>query len=425
MAYKPVIDQGGYGTTPQQQQQTSFRILSSPGAAPSVPATPDIGTTQWVDRLKSSVGSTAVKTTPAMPAPINPANYQTNPTTIADLSKKYGFDYSRDYAKNQAQVRHQGQIDSITGQRERLEHETESAKTDLQHDYFKKFLQQRQGMADVGINAGIASERNLRLDMSRQNALGDILANSQLRHQDLDRQLATGAKEAIAYEEQLYNERLQQAFQNSMDYSRFQQSENQWRAGMDAQQRQQTVDERWRSHEWNNMSYAQKQKMIVDAEKYGMDKAWEMHKFEAGMAFEAGMQGGVPGGANFTQFKVSSPYGTRNDPFTGKPTQHRGVDFATPMNTPIGATVGGTVIHAGYTDGGFGNYVAVKDANGLVHIYGHLNGVNVKKGDKVSPGQIVGPSGNSGRSKGAHLHYEVRRDSIGGSSIDPMPFLKG
>lgn len=102
---------------------------------------------------------------------------------------------------------------------------------------------------------------------------------------------------------------------------------------------------------------------------------------------------------------------------------HKGIDFSMPVGTPIGATVSGTVIHAGWTDGGFGNYVAVKDKNGYVHIYGHLEYVAVKKGQTISAGTIIGKSGNTGKSTNPHLHYEVRKNSIGGSSVDPTPFL--
>src|SRR5699024_4836574 len=144
---------------------------------------------------------------------------------------------------------------------------------------------QRQELANTGLNAGIAAERDLRLGMNRDYALADILANEQLYNQELDRNLSTIDKEEQAYAEQLYNDRLEQAFGMSMDYSRFNQSENQWRAQMAMQQRNQQAEEAWREFEFNNMSYSERVKLIADAEKYGMDKAWDRHKFDAGLAF--------------------------------------------------------------------------------------------------------------------------------------------
>lgn len=273
--------------------------------APEIPSLPDVGVEGWIDKLKKDLGG---KTTgPKLPAQVNLDKYRTEMATIKDIEKKFGFDYSRSYANKQAEVMAQAQKDAIASQRERMEYETESAKTDLQHDFFNQYLQQRQELSDRGLNAGISAERDLRLEMNRQHVLADILANAQLRGQELDRDEARIVKEALAYAEQLYNERLQQGFSNAMDYSRFQQSENQWRAQMAMAQRQQTVEERWREHEWNNMSYSDKQKILIDAEKYGMDKAWEKHKFEAGLAFEAGMAGGVANVGNLKTSKGTPP----------------------------------------------------------------------------------------------------------------------
>src|SRR5690606_33983129 len=125
--------------------------------------------------------------------------------------------------------------------------------------------------------------------------LADILANSQLYNQELDRRLATIAAEEQAYAERLYNERLQQGFANALDYSRFIQSENQWLAQMAMQQRAQAVEEAWREYEFNNMSAAERANLLADAEKFGMEMAWERYKFDAGLAFEAGYAGGGTG----------------------------------------------------------------------------------------------------------------------------------
>jgi len=137
-----------------------------------------------------------------------------------------------------------------------------------------------------------------------------------------------------------------------------------------------------------------------------------------------GVGGGWIPNLSDNKFKVSSPYGTRTHPTTGeKNKMHNGVDFAMPVGTALSSTISGVVIHAGYTDGGFGNYVAVKGQGGDVHIFGHLDSVSVKAGQTIQAGALIGKSGNTGRSSGPHLHYEVRKGSISGQAVDPMQYL--
>lgn len=91
-----------------------------------------------------------------------------------------------------------------------------------------------------------------------------------------------------------------------------------------------------------------------------------------------------------------------------------------PKGTPIGATIGGTVIEATFNKS-YGNVVKVKDALGNIHIYAHLDKLSVQKGQKIGKGVIVGNSGSTGRSTGPHLHYEVRNGKNVG--VDPTPYL--
>lgn len=96
------------------------------------------------------------------------------------------------------------------------------------------------------------------------------------------------------------------------------------------------------------------------------------------------------------------------------------MDIAVPKGTAIGATMGGTVIEAGER-GTYGLTVVVKDAMGNTHRYAHLDRINVKKGQKIGQGVIIGNSGNTGRSTGPHLHYEVKNSK--GIASDPTVFL--
>lgn len=255
----------------------------------SAPSSHSIGgssTNNWVSNLKRTLNVNK-QSTPKLPKPINFSQYSTPMTTIKDIEKKYGFDFSRNYAEQQAKAEYQSKRDEIQTARDRLAYESEQAKEGLQHDYFHKFRDESQSLANRGMNAGIAAEGYTQLDFKRQRDLASILSEEQLKQQELDRRASTIEKEEQMKAESIYNERLSQGFGHALDLSRFQQSENQWRAQMAMQQRAQRVEEAWREHQFNNMSYTQKMKLIADAEKYGLDQAWERHKFEAGLAYQA------------------------------------------------------------------------------------------------------------------------------------------
>jgi hypothetical protein len=122
---------------------------------------------------------------------------------------------------------------------------------------------------------------------------------------------------------------------------------------------------------------------------------------------------------------VSQGFGVSNDHESG----HPGIDFAVPLDTQLLAAASGTVTVASNADpGGYGLYVEIQTPDGFTLRYGHLHNANVKVGDQVHAGQVIGQSGgeangpNSGNSTGAHLHFEVRKD---GQAIDPTPFLAG
>jgi len=112
---------------------------------------------------------------------------------------------------------------------------------------------------------------------------------------------------------------------------------------------------------------------------------------------------------------VSSAFGMRSDPFTGKPQFHKGMDLAAPAGTPVVAALPGKVTSVGY-EPGYGNNVVVEHGDGLRTRYGHLASINVKVGDMVTSDDTLGKVGSTGRSTGAHLHFEVTRM---GRPIDP------
>jgi len=119
--------------------------------------------------------------------------------------------------------------------------------------------------------------------------------------------------------------------------------------------------------------------------------------------------------------RITSPYGWRKDPFHGERKMHKGIDFADEFKAPIYATASGTVV-ATEEYSGYGKQIRIDHGNGYVTTYSHLNKYEVKKGDKVKKGDIIGRMGSTGRSTGVHLHYEVHKD---GKAINPIQYVKG
>ncbi len=111
----------------------------------------------------------------------------------------------------------------------------------------------------------------------------------------------------------------------------------------------------------------------------------------------------------------SSGYGWREDPINRRAKFHQGTDYRGKRGTPVLAAGDGTVVFAGRR-GGYGRVVFVDHGNGIITRYAHLNKIECKKGDKLLAGQRLGQLGSSGRTTGAHLHFEVRLD---GRSVDP------
>jgi murein DD-endopeptidase MepM/ murein hydrolase activator NlpD len=128
----------------------------------------------------------------------------------------------------------------------------------------------------------------------------------------------------------------------------------------------------------------------------------------------------IPTAMPAASMMMSSGFGYRADPFTGAAAMHAGLDFKGPVGTPILAAAEGKVVTAGF-NGGYGNTIEIRHANGLVTRYAHLSGLNVRRGQMVDRGVQIGRMGSSGRSTGSHLHFEVR---LNGQAINPRKFLE-
>lgn len=116
---------------------------------------------------------------------------------------------------------------------------------------------------------------------------------------------------------------------------------------------------------------------------------------------------------------VTSDFGYRRSPFTDRREFHKGLDIAGPTGTPIYATAKGKVLSAG-KDGAYGLTVAIDHGAGIVTLYAHMQRINIKSGQEVSRGELVGYIGNTGRTTGPHLHYEVR---LNGIPVDPIRYI--
>ncbi|HRE36600.1 MAG TPA: M23 family metallopeptidase, partial [Sphingopyxis terrae] len=128
----------------------------------------------------------------------------------------------------------------------------------------------------------------------------------------------------------------------------------------------------------------------------------------------------IPSRRPIEQMSLSSSYGMRVHPITGKLARHNGVDIPAPYGTPIYATADGIVGRAQRL-GGYGNYVEIEHGNAIETRYGHMSSFVVQPGQQVKKGDVIGYVGSTGRSTGNHLHYEVRID---GEPVNPMPFVR-
>lgn len=120
--------------------------------------------------------------------------------------------------------------------------------------------------------------------------------------------------------------------------------------------------------------------------------------------------------------RMASGYGWRSDPFTKARKKHFGMDFTAPRGTPIYASGDGKVIRADQGSAGYGKHVRIDHGFGYISLYAHMSKYNVRKGQKVKRGDLIGFVGNTGRSKAPHLHYEVHKNGV---KINPINFYYG
>ena len=125
---------------------------------------------------------------------------------------------------------------------------------------------------------------------------------------------------------------------------------------------------------------------------------------------------------NENLMRMASGYGYRKDPFTKKRRFHWGMDFTAKKGIPIYATGNGVIKRADNRSSGYGNHIRLDHGFGYVSLYAHLSKYNARRGQTVKRGDIIGYVGNTGRSVGPHLHYEIFKDN---KRINPLNFYYG
>ncbi len=130
---------------------------------------------------------------------------------------------------------------------------------------------------------------------------------------------------------------------------------------------------------------------------------------------------GAPGALSWpVSGRISSPFGMRTNPVSGRFLMHTGIDIAAEMGTTIIAPADGKVISAGWNDGGYGNMIILDNGGPMSTVFAHLSQIFVAADQEVKRGQAIGAVGSTGESTGPHLHFEVRID---GKPVDPMSYL--
>lgn len=221
------------------------------------------------------------KVTPKKPAAIKPLtqpeinfnSYKTTSASVADISKKYGIDYSRQYAQRQAEAAAQAKRTGLQTQLKQTDTGVRNATDAIDKSYFQKGLQQAQSNVNGGVNAGLANETNVRLGMNRQAEMADMQREAQTARQGINQQLTDVETQRVAQEEQMYQERMQQAIALIQQDRSLDQNEKQALLNAAIQQRGQNIDQQqfgqqldWDKYQFNNVNATDKMK--IDWDKY-------------------------------------------------------------------------------------------------------------------------------------------------------------
>lgn len=207
--------------------------------------------------------------------PVNQDQYRTQSATVKDLSNKYGFDYSRNYAARQAETEAQARRDQTQSNLRQVDAGVRQGVQGIDQNYFQQLMNTNQGMANRGMNAGVSQDAQTRLGMSQQAELGQLYTAAQNQRFQLNNDLTRIEDERLAREESLYQQRLAQAFDQIQNMNRFNQAENQAMLQAALQQRQMNIgiDQFDRNLAW-------------DQDRFGQQMDWERHQFNNLSAYQ-------------------------------------------------------------------------------------------------------------------------------------------
>lgn len=240
---------------------------------------------------------------PKPTAAVNLNAYRTNPTTIADLTKR-GFDYSKGFAQQQAQALADSQRAGLNTQMKQVDANVRGANDSLNRNYFQQYMNQQQNQVGAGINGGIQADQNLRLSMNRQSALGNMYRDAAVQKSGIQANLSQVDQQRVANANKIYNDRLQQAFQNAQGDTAARRGENlalmggalqqrgqnvgmdQWQKNFDEQKRQwqssfnqgrteYADNKQWREYIFNHMSESERASLEWAKQVHGEDAAWK------------------------------------------------------------------------------------------------------------------------------------------------------
>lgn len=171
---------------------------------------------------------------------------------------------------------------------------------------------------------------------------------------------------------------------------------------------------------WEDSLRILEAKMGLDAaDKMTLDRSKELQQIANERLF---MLRGIPNGHPLKTGRITDGFGYRNDPITQQKKMHNGMDWSVNRGTPVFATADGAVEYSGYhKKSGYGKLIIISHNFGFKTYYGHMDKQLVKNGSVVRKGQIIGLSGNTGKSTGPHLHYEVRYLF---KPLNPRPFVQ-
>ena len=235
---------------------------------------------------------------------------------IKDIQKKYGFNYTPEFAKRQAALERQSKEMALQSQRQAVDRDIQLADRTLDRNYFQQYLNTAQSMSNRGINAGLESDQYTKLMMARNAEMAEMLRKAQEQKREIDQQLAALPQEEQVRADQLRNQYMQQLFENALqlqrtglEWEQFNLQKKQideelklgW-ARLQEEKRQFNSELEWRKYMYKHMSAAERAQLEWAKKQFGEELAWRRYELQRahqltreGWAFTGGLYQGLLG----------------------------------------------------------------------------------------------------------------------------------